>query len=932
MEHFKSGSRWRRWDLHLHTPETLKEDNYTGTTPEEKWTGFCNDINASEAEISVVGITDYLLIDNYKKFLSLIEEGKITKKFDLVLPNLELRLTPVTGDGRALNLHLLIDPAFVDQLDARIYSKLKLKSGTTEYSAMRADLIRLGKTIDSTYTDEVAYKEGARKFVIDFDTLKEVFDNDPDLHKHCLITVSNSSTDGATGVTDHSTFFTSTVSDLDIKRQSIYKFVDAIFSATPSDKTYFLGKSQSDSRDVVIKKCGSLKPCIHGCDAHTNAKIFNPDQQRFCWIKANPTFEGLRQIIFEPEDRICIQELMPDDKELYRIIDKIQISDPFFTSVPIELNPNLNVIIGSRSSGKTTLLNTIAKAVDSNEFVLRNKNANLSKEPPKANVIWLDGAESNDKTIQKGITYIPQNYINSLAEATEGNAPILAIAESALFENQDDISQQREVLNNKIESISRAINTDVYQLFVLRKQISDQKEKIKKIGDKKGIEEQIKKIDAEIAKLQKDLTKEEAALLTALRKSYGENSKTIEALKFDAGILSEELVNLAEEGNIFVARDLDFKSTELSKEFVVFTAKGQKEYVKSYKVFVTEKEVKLKVEIKRVEDENAKILADNAVLIAKAQQNTSAEQKVKEKDAQDKKLVEISKAENALKSFEDSFGALLTKIMDSHKVRSEARNTFVAVAKGNLEGIEYSALVAVDTVKLDKFFADNINFHNSVDTRESLLLLDGYKTADDQLNSSALVKNENIKTVIELILTDLLKTKSGVDIQKAVEGILDDFEFINYSLKYEDDQYHDMTPGKKSLVVLKLLVESSKDKYPILIDQPEDDLDSRSISGEIVEFLRTKKKDRQIILVTHNANIAIKADAEEIIVANRHGQQHVNKDNVQFDYISGAIEDSFSDPDAEFTLNKMGIREHSCELLEGGEEAFENRRNKYNLG
>ena len=199
------------------------------------------------------------------------------------------------------------------------------------------------------------------------------------------------------------------------------------------------------------------------------------------------------------------------------------------------------------------------------------------------------------------------------------------------------------------------------------------------------------------------------------------------------------------------------------------------------------------------------------------------------------------------------------------------------------------------------------------------------------MDNTVLVKNENIRVVIELLLDDVLKVKAGVDLQKAVEGILGDFEFINYSLRYEGDNYPDMTPGKKSLVVLKLLVESSKDKYPILIDQPEDDLDSRSISGEIVEFLRNKKRERQIILVTHNANIAIKADAEEIIVANRHGTQHANKNDVMFDYATGAIETSFVKPSETLALDKMGMREHACELLEGGEEAFENRRNKYNL-
>ena len=167
--------------MHVHTPDTLKEDQFEGSTSDEKWEKFCTTINESKEDISVIGITDYLLLDNYKKFLSLVSEGKITKKFDLIIPNLELRLVPVTADGKALNLHILVDPDFVSQIEERIYSKLSIKNGTTTYSATRDGLIRLGKSVNSALSDDDAYKEGARKFVIDFDTLKQ-----------CLITMCHS--------------------------------------------------------------------------------------------------------------------------------------------------------------------------------------------------------------------------------------------------------------------------------------------------------------------------------------------------------------------------------------------------------------------------------------------------------------------------------------------------------------------------------------------------------------------------------------------------------------------------------------------------------------------------------------------------------------------------------------------------------------------
>lgn len=89
---------------------------------------------------------------------------------------------------------------------------------------------------------------------------------------------------------------------------------------------------------------------------------------------------------------------------------------------------------------------------------------------------------------------------------------------------------------------------------------------------------------------------------------------------------------------------------------------------------------------------------------------------------------------------------------------------------------------------------------------------------------------------------------------------------------YDNDELDKMSTGKASFVILMLIVGLSKSKAPILIDQPEDNLDDRSITKDLVEYLRSKKLERQFILVTHNANVVVNADAENIIVANQKGQ------------------------------------------------------------
>lgn len=142
-----------------------------------------------------------------------------------------------------------------------------------------------------------------------------------------------------------------------------------------------------------------------------------------------------------------------------------------------------------------------------------------------------------------------------------------------------------------------------------------------------------------------------------------------------------------------------------------------------------------------------------------------------------------------------------------------------------------------------------------------------------------------------------------------------------------------MSPGKKALVLLELLINLENSKCPILIDQPEDDLDNRSIYGDLVKFIRQKKMDRQIIVVTHNANIVLGADTEEVIVANQEGQDTRNA-QYRFEYRSGAIENDSPVTDSNGSLvpgilNKTGIQTQICDILEGGKTAFELRQHKY---
>ena len=186
--------------------------------------------------------------------------------------------------------------------------------------------------------------------------------------------------------------------------------------------------------------------------------------------------------------------------------------------------------------------------------------------------------------------------------------------------------------------------------------------------------------------------------------------------------------------------------------------------------------------------------------------------------------------------------------------------------------------------------------------------------------------------ISEALNSRLIKLKSGFTEENFYSEFLTTTWFkLSYDVLYEGDSYTEMSQGKKAFVVLKLSLDCSERKCPIIIDQPEDDLDNRAIYTELVKYIKDKKSQRQIILVTHNANVVVNADSEQIIVANQHGSKTPNKSNKKFEYKSGSIESSVKSKFEDSILESKTIKEHICEILEGGDIAFKLREKKYNF-
>lgn len=134
---------------------------------------------------------------------------------------------------------------------------------------------------------------------------------------------------------------------------------------------------------------------------------------------------------------------------------------------------------------------------------------------------------------------------------------------------------------------------------------------------------------------------------------------------------------------------------------------------------------------------------------------------------------------------------------------------------------------------------------------------------------------------------------------------------VRYEISYDGLDIRKLSPGTRGIVLLLLyLALDDSDDRPLIIDQPEENLDPKSVFDELVALFVAAKTKRQVIMVTHNANLVINTDADQIIVAE--AGPHPSGGLPPISYVAGGLENA-------------AIRKAVCDILEGGEAAFRER-------
>lgn len=941
MEKYSRGSEWRRWDLHVHTPASYLNNQFGDSNNNETWDNYVKNLfqKALKHKICAIGITDYFSIKGYKEVLNYQENDSKLKelKFSeeeikqikdiLLLPNIELRLKTFVGRNR-VNIHVIFSNEIpVNEIEENFLENLTIwfendpNNQSYSYKLKENNLIKLGKKLISeqfSFENESPICIGAKNAVIDDNDLSDILNKALCFKNSYLIVtpVDEDLSELSWSGQDHHV------------RKLLYQKSNCFFASNENTIKFGLGLKHPN-KNMFLKEFGSFKPCIHGCDAHCIDKIFEPDNNQYCWIKADPTFEGLKQILYEPEERIKISPINPQDKYDYFIIDSVTFNDSNFQLEPILLNENLNCIIGGKSTGKSILLQSIALSI--NKEITKAKLDEVTNSETlhfdNLKIKWKDDNQGENpfqaNNDNRKIVYIPQTYLNQLTDKKkdEQKTQIDDWVLEFLLKNEN-IHSKYEDCNKGIQDIKETKDKLVIELMLVHNKIEQLKKDSMEIGNEKGIKLLIDRLQSEKNKIctNTQCTKENLEKYDNAQKKKNAIEIKIKEIENNIEIISN-IDNLVIKNDINRNLSIDIKNNLSSKQdSILEEAKTKWNIIK--KGIVDEltgiKEQNV-LELKKYNETIAKIdpILKNDEILNKLSDkiteesiklnllksiNIKKQELIREKDTLIDKLIEIPN------KFKQTYENFINYINSKILTNTEKLEFYTELKLKKFEFIEKGRQIYKISNSIIKELLDEDSNFNLID---------------------------KIKKMLEKTLDEEILVKSGNTKESAIRDILDDFYFVSYKVKMDGDETSVMSPGKKALVFLKLLIILSDSKCPILIDQPEDDLDNRSIYNDLVNFIKQKKKERQIILVTHNANIVIGADAEEVIIANQQGEDSLNK-SAKFEYRSGSIENIYPQKDKyghieKGILNQKGIQQQICDILEGGEKAFELRKNKYHL-
>lgn len=991
------GSRWRIWDLHVHSPAS------NGGS----YKAFIE--NAKQSKAEVIGINDYCTLEGYK---TIIDLGGIQGK--ILFPVVEFRMNNIVanrkskqgnsvGSGAAVNFHIIFDN------DPTFFEKINTFINSLECYGNDGKTTQLGSVAKSDLAKLTFNFSDVRKRLRDLGLYKE----------HALVWLPYDEYGGIDDIDPDDNFF----------KLGLIQDCNIIGSSTQKQIDFFKGQHERYSADDIKKMIGHVYPCIKGSDAHKVDYPFGCLQDknsqptdRYCWIKADTTFKGLQQILIEP-DRVFIGEepvlLVRERTSPTKFIGSLSVrntsevntDDPtWFDNFSIDFNSSLIAIIGNKGGGKSAITDILSLCGNTHQDPLtfsflekkkfrRPKPENLS-EKYEATLTWKDSTNSiaqlstNPNTsVFARVRYIPQNFLERLCAEIEPKEFEKELKQIIYSHTPIDKRQGKDSLDELIEDRSSVIIADLLR-----------------------IQSDISKVNREIIALESKTTNEHKALLEshlsiknselvahmATKPTEPPQVATTEENKDQFGALSILRQEIA-------AIELEIEEVKKNRSVISASiselekAKTHFESLNSYLLEVsspneihvaiinkfgisTDKVLSYSINTAPIEEEIAQLtenlaVQDKILLPLTASDHLSnpdnllskllvkKENLAKLADELDKPAREYQSYLNIFKTWEDKRKSIegdrntedsiaylnsqldyLREILPTElSNRIELRDSqslmllkkklqLVAIRTELFKPVsqfilEHDDLTSKYDVQLNvslvvSSLADNFfGFINQQRKGTFASTNDGFKLLtemyervhfDSETEALAFANSlvdclQNNKSTQTPEKTDILsQLRKGKNIQDLYDYIFH-FEYLvpTYSLKLGNKAIEELSPGERGALLLIFYLFLDKDDIPLIIDQPEENLDNESVYHLLVHFIKKIKEQRQIFIVTHNPNLAIVCDADQVVHMN------IEKDkNNRVVYYSGAIEDP--------EMNRRIIN-----ILEGTLPAFDNRDHKY---
>lgn len=684
--------------------------------------------------------------------------------------------------------------------------------------------------------------------------------------------------------------------------------------------------------------------------------------RRFTWIKMDkkPSLEGIRQALLSADMRVCIDyesDTIQENKPTLWIksltINGTTIN-PQGKDISINFNPELNCVIGGRGSGKSSVVRTLVGGLQladrssasvqteqdnyyrrvktdtktGESFGILEKQSQIEIELVRNNELYkivVSDIISMKEQTRKIYKYddkkhdweeIEENYLEFMKAQVYTQKEIFEIAKDSeallklIDQEIDDVDTLKMERDKTFEEVIRK-KKEIYEYErkcsseeMLKTEIEDLDNQIA-LFKKSGISNQIEAVqnfsneDAEINRIKNLLEEYETRLTNAV------NSLPSLELKIEKDKCSQELCEVYKIISQKVSRAVDNVSLVIAE-----INKIQKSI---YTSLTDTGWIKRKNDTQTFFDKVKSELKENNIEV------TQLGELIKQKTEKEQKLLQIGVIKNKLENANDELINLKEQEKQRRESLRETRNNVVSKVLGD-----------DDKVKIKIEFIPENNRESFEKEVKYLIGKDGVRVNEDIQKLMDIVFDgkgkglEEYRSIIRQIREDQeLKQQFTLTFKKAIRE-LDIDKFYRLEELIPKDKLVVMykpeggkkfislsmaSAGQKTTAILTFILAHGK--LPLILDQPEDDLDNKLVYELVVKRMKIAKRNRQIIVITHNANIPVNGDAEYI---------------TSMDSESVSVKKKY-----EGTLDNAEIRSEICNVMEGSVYAFNKRAQKYHL-